>query len=226
MTKVPFGGPPARQTALLEPGASACFGHPPFRGQLRPLTGAHRDYAPSMPVIRPYQGTAPTFADGVFVADTASVVGDVQLEEQVSVWYGAVLRADVGKIRVGARTNIQDNACVHMTWEVSDALIGADVVVGHNAVIHGARVGDGALIGIGAVVLDNACIGEGAWVAAGSVVPPNAIIPKGMLAVGTPAKPFRAVKDAEREWARGAIERYLGLAAEHFRQQAAERGKR
>lgn len=168
-----------------------------------------------MSVIQSYQGISPRLAEGVFVAVSASVIGDVELDEQVSVWYGSVLRGDVGRIRVGARSNIQDNATVHMTWEVSDAFIGSDVVVGHNAVIHGARIDDEALVGIGAIVLDNATIGAGAWVAAGSVVVPNTTIPEGMLAMGTPAKAVRRVHDSEREWARGAVRRYLELAVRH-----------
>lgn len=156
----------------------------------------------------------------MFVADTATVVGDVVLGDDVSIWYGAALRGDVGKIRIGARTNIQDNACVHMTWEVSDALIGADVVVGHNAVVHGATIEDGALIGIGAVLLDRARIGEGAWVAAGSVVSPNTVIEPGMLARGTPARAIRPVSEDERRWQREAILRYLELAKEHARVRA------
>lgn len=170
-------------------------------------------------VIRAFKGLSPRLAQGVFIADSASVIGDVELAEDVSVWYGAVLRGDVGKIRVGARSNIQDNACVHMTWEVSDAMIGSEVVVGHNAVIHGALIEDGVLLGIGSVILDNARIGEGAWVGAGSVVSPGTVIPKGMLAMGTPAKPVRPVRDKEHEWAKGAILRYLDLASEHKKQQ-------
>jgi carbonic anhydrase/acetyltransferase-like protein (isoleucine patch superfamily) len=170
-----------------------------------------------MSVIRPYKGVAPELGQRVFVADTATVIGDVELGDDVSIWYGAALRGDVGQIRIGARSNIQDNACVHMTWEVSDAIIGCDVVVGHNAVVHGATIEDGALIGIGSVILDNARIGEGAWVAAGSVVSPNTDIPKGMLARGTPAKPVRPIRDQERDWQREAVLRYLGLAEEHLR---------
>lgn len=170
-----------------------------------------------MSVIRPYRGIAPRLGEHVFVADTATVIGDVELGDEVSIWYGAALRGDVGKIRIGARSNIQDNACVHMTWEVSDAFIGSDVVVGHNAVVHGATIEDGALIGIGSVILDNAVIGAGAWVAAGSVVSPKTVIPEGMLARGTPAKPVRPVREEERGWQREAILRYLGLAREHAR---------
>src|SRR5690606_36935059 len=116
-------------------------------------------------VIRAYKSRAPRFAPGVFVAESASIVGDVELGAEASVWYGAVLRGDVGRIGIGARTNIQDNACIHMTHQVSDALIGDDVIVAHNVVLHGAIIEAGALVGMNAVVMDNARIGAGAWVA-------------------------------------------------------------
>lgn len=170
-------------------------------------------------MIRSFGSSAPQFGQGVFVAETASVLGAVELANEANIWHGAVLRGDVGKIKVGARSNIQDNATVHMTWEVSDAIIGQEVVVGHNAVIHGAVIEDRALIGMGAIVMDNARIGEGAWVAAGSVVPPSTIVTPGTLYRGSPAKAARPVKPEEAEWAKGAIERYLGLAREHQRQQ-------
>ncbi len=172
-----------------------------------------------MAILRAFKGTSPTLGQGVFVADTGVVIGDVVLQEQVSVWYGAALRGDVGKIRIGARSNIQDNATVHMTHQVSDAIIGCDVIVGHNAVIHGAVIEDHALIGMGAIVMDNAVVEAGAWIAAGSVVPPGARIAAGMLARGTPAKAIRPVSDDEKRWAEGGILRYLDLAAEHRRDQ-------
>lgn len=168
-----------------------------------------------MALIRAFGPHHPRLASGVFVADTACVIGDVELAQDVSIWYGAVLRGDVGTIRVGPRTNIQDNATLHMSHGVSDALLGAEVTVGHNAVIHGAKIGDRALIGMGAVVMDNAVIGEGAWVAAASIVPPNTVVPAGSLFVK--GKVSRAVRAEEHEWARGAIERYLNLAREHAR---------
>ncbi|HEX2732451.1 MAG TPA: gamma carbonic anhydrase family protein [Polyangiaceae bacterium] len=174
-----------------------------------------------MAVIRAFGTHSPRFGARVFIADTASVLGDVELADDVSLWFGAVLRGDVGCIRVGARTNIQDNACIHMTHEVSDALIGADVIVGHSAVLHGARVEDGALIGMSAVVMDNAVIGAGAWVAAGSVVPPRQVVPPHTLVRGSPAKVVREVSPDEVAWAAGAVQRYLALAEEHKAQQHA-----
>lgn len=174
-----------------------------------------------MAVIRAYKDRKPRFGDGVFVAESASIIGDVELGADVSIWYGAVLRGDVGRIIIGPRTNVQDNACIHMTHQVSDAVIGSDVIIAHNVVVHGAVIEDGALIGMNAVVMDNACIGAGAWVAAGSVVPPNMRVAPGTLVRGSPARPGRPVRDEEREWARGAIARYLDLAAEHRKAQLA-----
>jgi gamma-carbonic anhydrase len=163
-----------------------------------------------MAIVLPYQGIQPRLGSDVYLADNAAVIGDVELGPEVSIWFGAVLRGDVGAIRIGARSNVQDNATVHMTYQTSSALIGSDVIIAHNAVIHGAIIDDGALVGMGAVVMDNARIGAGAWVAAGSVVPPGKEVPPGHLYVGGEVK--RPVSEAESGWARGAIERYVGLA--------------
>jgi carbonic anhydrase/acetyltransferase-like protein (isoleucine patch superfamily) len=107
-------------------------------------------------IVRPYRGLAPRLAASVDLAPTASVIGDVEIGEDSSIWYGAVLRGDVGQIRIGKRTNVQDLSCLHMSLDQSHAVLGDDVTVGHNAVIHGAIVEAGALIGIGAILLDNA----------------------------------------------------------------------
>jgi len=175
-------------------------------------------YSGAVTLVSPYRGIAPRLGPGVFLADNCRVIGDVELEAEVSIWYGAVLRGDVGKIRIGARSNVQDNATVHMTYGVSDARLGQEVIVGHNAVIHGAIIDDRALVGMGAVVMDNAHLEPGAWLAAGSVLPPNARGPAGQLLRGSPAKPVRPVTEQEAEWARGAIERYLQLARDHAQQ--------
>jgi gamma-carbonic anhydrase len=172
-----------------------------------------------MAVIRAYKGVSPRFGPRVFVAEGATVIGAVEMAEDVSIWYGVVLRGDVGTIAMGARTNIQDNATVHMTGGVSDARIGSDVTIGHNAVIHGAIIEDGALIGMAAVVMDNARIGAASWVAAGSVVPPRAVIPPGVLVRGSPAKVVRALTPEERDSAARGVARYLELAREHRAEQ-------
>jgi gamma-carbonic anhydrase len=174
-----------------------------------------------MAVIRPHAGQAPAFGRDVFVADNATLVGAVELGDEVSLWYGVVLRGDVGRIAIGPRTNIQDNSTIHMTHRVSDAVVGAEVIVGHNVVIHGAVIEDGAMIGMQSVVLDNARIGAGSWVAAGSVVPPNLVVPPGVLVRGSPAKVIRDVRAEEREWQRQGVLRYIELARQHRGEQLA-----
>jgi carbonic anhydrase/acetyltransferase-like protein (isoleucine patch superfamily) len=175
-----------------------------------------------MPIIRAHAGQRPSFGRDVFLADNATLVGAVEVADEASIWYGAVLRGDVGRVVVGARTNIQDNATIHMTHQVSNAIIGSDVIVGHNAVIHGASIEDGALISMSSVVLDNARVGAGSWVAAGSVVPPHFVIPPGVLVRGSPAKVVREVRADEREWARRGVTRYIELARQHRLEQLAE----
>jgi carbonic anhydrase/acetyltransferase-like protein (isoleucine patch superfamily) len=172
-----------------------------------------------MALIRPFAGIAPRFGNDVFVADTAVVLGDVEVGDEVSLWYGAVLRADVGKIRIGARSNIQDNACLHMSQNLSHALLGSDVIVGHGAIVHGAIIEDGCLIGMHSVILDNARIGAGAWVAAGSLVPADLVVPPLSLVRGSPARVVRQVRPEEQAWARDNIQRYIELARAHRREQ-------
>jgi len=166
-------------------------------------------------IVRAYQGVSPRIAPSAFVADGAAVIGDVELGEDTSVWYGAVLRGDVGKIVIGARTNIQDLTCIHMTGGVSHTIIGAEVTVGHGVIIHGAVVHDGALIGMGSVVLDNAEIGEEALIAAGSVVPPRMVVPPRTLVRGQPAKVVRELTEEERTQGRHGAAVYLELARGH-----------
>ena len=142
-------------------------------------------------------GHAPRLGRGVFVAPNATVIGDVELGDDASVWFGAVLRGDCGRIRIGARTNVQDLACIHMTTDVSHAIIGADVTIGHGAILHGCKVGDRCLIGMGSILLDNAEIGEGSLVAAGAVVTPGIRVPPGSLVVGNPGRVRRSVTEIE-----------------------------
>lgn len=168
-----------------------------------------------MAIVRPFEGQVPAVGDGVFLADNAVIIGAVELKPLASVWFGAVLRADVGEITVGERSNIQDNATIHMTYQRSHARIGADCIIGHNAVIHGAVMGDRVLIGMGSVVMDNAELADGAWVAAGSVVPPGMKVGPGMLARGAPARVVRMVLPEEALWATEAVDRYLRLAVAH-----------
>jgi carbonic anhydrase/acetyltransferase-like protein (isoleucine patch superfamily) len=148
--------------------------------------------------VRKFGERQPKVHERVFVAPNAEVIGDVILNDDVSIWFGAVLRGDIESITVGARSNVQDNAVVHCD-EGFPCVIGNDVIVGHGAIIHGATIHNGALIGMGAILLNGAVIGEGAIIAAGALVPEGKEIPAGYLAVGVPAKALREISAEERE---------------------------
>jgi len=135
----------------------------------------------------------------VWLAPGSVVIGNVEIGEDSSVWYGCVLRGDVEAIRIGARSNVQDGSVLHVTHGRFACVVGDEVTIGHRAVVHGCTVGDGALVGIGAIVLDGAKIGAGALIGAGSVVTPGSEIGAGMIAMGTPAREVRALSDAERD---------------------------
>jgi carbonic anhydrase/acetyltransferase-like protein (isoleucine patch superfamily) len=166
-------------------------------------------------IIRPYGGKAPKIASTAFIADGVVIIGDVEIGDHASIWYNAVLRADVGYIRIGARSNVQDGSCLHMTSDLSHAVIGQEVTVGHNAIVHGATVHDGALIGMGSILLDNAVIGEEALIAAGSVVPPRMVVPPRSMVRGQPGRVVRELNEQERLEGRKGAAHYVELAAEH-----------
>jgi len=154
----------------------------------------------------------PTLGRDVFVADSAAVIGDVHLGDEASVWFGAVLRGDYFPIRVGARTNVQDNVVVHITADQAATTIGDDVTIGHAAVIHGCTIGNRCLIGMGSIVLDGAVVGEDSFVAAGSLVAPGTIVPARSFVLGRPAKVKRPAEPRELEWIRTAAALYAGYA--------------
>lgn len=149
-----------------------------------------------MAIIKTLRGKTPKIGKNCFIAETAVIIGDVQIGNDCSIWYGAVLRGDVNSIRIGDRVSIQDNAVIHTTYEKSVTTIGNDVTVAHNACIHGAEVKSGALIGVNSTVLDNAVVGEGAIVAANALVLNNTTIEPGCVFGGVPAKFIKKV-DAE-----------------------------
>ncbi|MDL2223025.1 gamma carbonic anhydrase family protein [Bacteroidales bacterium OttesenSCG-928-M11] len=141
-----------------------------------------------MSLIKSVRGFTPQIGKNVFLADNATIIGDVIMGDDCSVWFNTVLRGDVNSIRIGNRVNIQDGSVIHTLYEKSIAEIGDDVSIGHNVVIHGAKINQGALIGMGSIVLDHAVIGEGALIAAGSVVLSGTIVEPGSIYAGTPAK--------------------------------------
>jgi len=161
--------------------------------------------------IRPYSGKSPRFGRRVFVASTAVIAGDVELADDVNVWYGAVLRADLQTISLGARSNVQDNAVIHVDEPDCPTVVAEDVTIGHAAVLHGCRVERGALIGMHATVLNKAVIGAEAIVAAGALVSPGMVVPPRTLVAGVPAKVRRAVTEEELAHLRRGVVTYLEL---------------
>jgi carbonic anhydrase/acetyltransferase-like protein (isoleucine patch superfamily) len=159
-----------------------------------------------MALIRSIRGFDPKIGKNCFLAETAVIVGDVEIGDDCSLWYGTILRGDVNSIKVGNRVNIQDGAVLHTLYNRSTVEIGDDVSVGHNAVIHGAKIGNNVLIGMGAVILDHAVVPDNTIIAAGALVLSNAILEPGTWA-GVPAK---QVKPASEETARMAARNAAG----------------
>ena len=149
------------------------------------------------PILRSFQGFSPRIGAGCYLAETSVLIGDVVLDEDVSIWFHAVIRADGEPIRVGARTNIQDLSMVHVTRGGHGTTIGADVTVGHRAIIHACLIGDRCLIGMGAIILDGAEIGEDSIVGAGAVVPAGMKVPPRSLVVGVPGKIKKTLDDTD-----------------------------
>jgi len=168
-----------------------------------------------MALIKAFREMAPRVV-GAFVADNATVIGDVELGEEASIWYGSVVRGDMGKIRIGKRSNVQDMSCIHMTSDVSNTLIGDEVTVGHGVVIHGAIIEDGALIGMGALLLDNVRVGEEAFIGAGALLTSGLVVPPRSLVLGRPGKVVRVLSDAEAAQGRKSALKYVNYAREQF----------
>ncbi len=165
-----------------------------------------------------YQGKKPRIAEGVFVAPTAVIIGDVTIGEGSSIWYGAVLRADFGKITIGSNTSIQDNVVIHMT-PGAETRIGDNCTIAHGAVLHTATVGNGCVVGMNSVLLDNCVIGEQSMVAAGSVVTSGTAIPPRHLAAGTPAEPKKEISGQALNWVTASSLAYSQLAGTYLEQE-------
>lgn len=155
---------------------------------------------------------APRLGRNVFIARTATVLGDVVLGDRANVWYGAVLRGDINRIAVGADTNVQDNAVVHVS-DGFPCVIGERVTVGHSAIVHACRVGDEVLVGMGAIVLDGAVVGEQSIIGAQALVKEGMQIPPGSLVVGVPARLVRKLDRRERAAIKGLAAQYVAYAA-------------
>ena len=155
-------------------------------------------------IIKEVRGKSPKFGDDCFIAENATVVGDVQMGKQCSVWFNAVIRGDVNHIKMGDKVNIQDGAVIHCTYKKYPTIMGNNVSVGHNAIVHGCTIHDNVLIGMGSIVMDNCVVHSNSIVAAGAVVTQNTIIESGSIYAGVPAK---KVKDISKELSSGEIDR-------------------
>jgi carbonic anhydrase/acetyltransferase-like protein (isoleucine patch superfamily) len=159
-----------------------------------------------------YQDKYPKVADSAFIAQSADIVGDVVIEEDCSIWFGAVLRGDENYIKVGKGTNIQDNATVHITGDKYSTEIGEYVTVGHGAIVHACKIGNFCLVGMGAIVLDGAEVGDYTIIGAGSVVTGGKKIPSGVLVLGSPGKVIRELTDEEKVNLENSAQNYIDLS--------------
>ena len=157
-----------------------------------------------MPVILPVEDKNPQFGKNCFIAPNATIVGDVIIGDDCSIWFNAVVRGDVNFIRIGNKVNIQDGACIHCTFKKTNTTIGNNVSIGHNAVVHGCVLHDNVLIGMGAIVMDKAVVHSNTIIAAGAVVLEDTICEEGSIYAGVPAK---KVKNISQEMVSGEIER-------------------
>jgi carbonic anhydrase/acetyltransferase-like protein (isoleucine patch superfamily) len=163
-------------------------------------------------MIAAYAGHAPRIDVSAFVVNAATVIGDVVIGPESSIWFGAVVRGDIHPIRIGARSNVQDNATLHVVGGKFGTTLGDGVTVGHNAVVHGCTIEDAVLVGMGAIVLDGSIVGAESLIGAGALVPPGTRIPPRSLVLGSPGKVVRPVSDDELERIRSSASNYVGYA--------------
>ena len=155
-------------------------------------------------LIKTVRDFTPQWGSDCFIAENATLIGDLVMGNQCSVWYQAVIRGDVNSIRIGNRVNIQDGAVIHATYEKTKTIIGNDVSIGHNAIVHGCILKDNVLVGMGSIVMDNCIVESNSIIAAGSVVTQNTHVPAGTIYAGVPA---RKIKDIDSDLQKGEIER-------------------
>jgi len=163
----------------------------------------------AMALILPVNGVIPAIGDDCFIAENATIVGDVVLGERCSVWFNAVIRGDVNSIRIGNSTNVQDGAVIHCTYRTAPTVIGSHVNIGHNALVHGCTLQDRVLVGMGAIVMDHAQVQQYVIIAAGAVVLENTVCESGYLYAGVPARKVKPLTDEQRRLLDELPERYV-----------------
>jgi carbonic anhydrase/acetyltransferase-like protein (isoleucine patch superfamily) len=157
-----------------------------------------------MPIILPVKGISPVFGENCFIAPNATIVGEVVMGNDCSIWFNAVLRGDVNSITMGNKVNVQDGAVIHCTYLKNSTVIGNNVSIGHNAIVHGCVIADNVLVGMGCIVMDRVQVGSNSIIAAGAVVLEGTIVEPGTIYAGIPAK---KVKDISQELISGEIDR-------------------
>lgn len=157
-----------------------------------------------MPIIKPVNGKSPQISEDCYIAENATIVGEVMIGKQCSIWFNAVIRGDVNYIKIGDKVNIQDGAVIHATYLKSPTNIGNNVSIGHNAIVHGCTIRDNVLVGMGAIIMDDCIIESNSIIAAGAVVTKSTIVESGSIYVGVPAK---KVKEISQELISGEIDR-------------------
>ncbi len=171
-----------------------------------------------MALLLPYKGTFPKIAPSVFLAEDSVVIGDVEIGEDSSVWYGTVIRGDVNYIRIGKGTNIQDNSVIHVTHDTHPTIIGDYVTVGHCVILHGCKVGSYVLVGMGAVIMDGVEIEDYVLVGAGALLTPSKKFPSGVLVAGFPAKIVRDLKEEEINLIKESANNYISYKNTYLNQ--------
>lgn len=171
--------------------------------------------------VQAFRGVLPRIGRGSWIHDSARVIGDVSLGDNVSIWCGAIIRGDVNSISIGANTNIQDNSVLHVSHQTerdpagSPLVIGASVTVGHGVILHGCTIGDECLIGMGAIVMDKVVVEPRVLLGAGSLVPEGKVLSSGYLYIGRPAKLVRALSDEDLAYFNYSAEHYAKLARDY-----------
>lgn len=168
-------------------------------------------------ILRSYGGKQPRLGARVFVAENAALIGDVAIGDDSSIWYGVVLRGDIHHIRIGQRSNIQDNCVLHVEHGDGPAIVGNQVTVGHSATVHGCTIGDGSLVGIGATVLSYAVVGESALIGAGALVPEGMQVPPRTLVLGVPGRVKRDLTADELQRLDNSWKHYVSYKDEYLR---------
>jgi len=166
-------------------------------------------------MISAYRHWRPQIAETAFIAESADVIGRVEIGSDSSIWYQSVLRGDVHDIRIGDRSNIQDLCMLHTSYGVSPCIVGDDVTVGHRVILHGCEIQDGCLVGMGSIVMDQAVLEAGCLLAAGSLVPERKVLRGGYLYAGSPAREVRALSDEEKDFLNRSALHYVEVAKSH-----------